>query len=92
MVTTVDPVQEDDRLALIATEAERWKRHHAEALSKLAVGTSVIIDIATGEYVTAENWHKAQEAYDHKFGPAPRMCFAFDVDRPIFTGGGLWRR
>ena len=78
------------RIEKIAADGERWKQHHATALSQLAPATSVIIDIATGDYVTGSDWHAARRAFIDRFGDVDRPRYSFDVDRPIFVGGGLW--
>jgi hypothetical protein len=75
-----------------AAEARRWRTVHAEALSKLAPGTTVIIDIATGEYVAALAWQDAEADFERRFGRSERPSFTFDVDRPLFIGGGLWQK
>jgi hypothetical protein len=92
MTETADPEDRESRLAMIAAEGERWRTLHGTALSALAPGTSVIIDITTGEYVTAADWHAARRAFADRFGDVGRPRFSFDVDRPIFIGGGLWRK
>jgi hypothetical protein len=76
----------------VAAEGRRWQQVHAEAFAELRSGTTVIIDIATGEYVTAPDWHQARSAFRHRFGDPGRTSFSFDVDRPLFLGGGLWRK
>ena len=80
------------RLDFVAAEGRRWQKVHAEAFAQLAPGTTVIIDIATGEYVSAEDWHEAEQAFEQRFGKIERLSYTFDVDRPLFIGGGLWRR
>ena len=84
--------QTQARLDYIGSEGRRWQQVHAEAFAKLAPGTSVIIDVASGEYVTALDWHQARAAFRQRFGETGRTSFSFDVDRPIFLGGGLWRK
>ena len=90
MAKISDPVHLKERKALISQEAERWKAHHAEAFSQLADGTTVIIDIVTGDYVTGQSWHLARDAFDQRFGAGERMSHSFTVGRPIFIGGGVW--
>lgn len=91
LVDIADPEHRSARLEMIAAEGHRWQKHHDDVLSKLAPGTAVIIDIATGEYVTGRDWHAARETFRQKYGPIERMAYSFDVDRPIFVGGGVWR-
>lgn len=90
MSTIQDPEHLKARASFIGEEGERWRRHHADALSKLPEGTTVIIDIVTGEYVTAPTWQAADEAFEQRFGPQERLSFSYTVGRPLFVGGGLW--
>ena len=90
MTKITDPVHLKERARLIGEEAARWKAHHADAFSKLADGTTVIIDIATGEYVTGTTWHLALDAFEQRFGVEERFSHSFTVGRPIFVGGGIW--
>lgn len=78
------------RANMIAEEAERWKKCHAEAFAKLADGTTVIIDIVSGEYVTGPTWHAARDAFEQRFGTGKTLSHSFTVGRPIFVGGGIW--
>ena len=32
------------------------------------------------------------KAYEQRFGRVERLSYTFDVDRPLFIGGGLWRK
>ena len=85
-----DPVHLKERTALIGQEAARWKSHHADAFAQLSVGTTVMIDITTGAYVTGSSWHLALDAFEQRFGTEDRLRHSFTVGRPIFIGGGLW--
>ena len=90
-----DAIERDQTQACtdhIAAEGRRWQQVHAEAFAKLAPGTTVIIDAVTGEYVVGETWQAAEQAYDKRFGRAERPSYTFDMDRPLFIGGGLWRK
>jgi hypothetical protein len=91
MVDIIDAEHRRARVEMISAEGQRWKRHHEHAFSKLSPGTSVIIDIATGTYITGADRAAAHDAYEQQFGPQERMAYSFDVDRPIFIGGGIWR-
>ena len=85
-----DPVHLKERLNLIGQEADRWKVHHAEAFAKLPVGTTVIIDIVSGDYVTGTTWDLALDAFEQRFGAEERFSHSFTVGRPTFIGGGVW--
>lgn len=90
MTKIIDAGHLKARANMIGDEGERWKKHHAEAFSKLAEGTTVIIDIATGDYVTGQTWHLARDAFEQRFGATGRLSHSFTVGRPIFIGGGIW--
>ena len=90
MVTITNPEHLKARAAMLGEEADRWKKHHAEAFAKLAVGTEVIIDLTTGEYVTGATWQAAEAAFVQRFGSEDRLSHTFTVGRPTFIGGGLW--
>ena len=90
MTTINDPVHLKERAALVGQEAARWKTHHAPAFAQLPVGTTVMIDITTGEYVTGSTWHLALDAFEQRFGTEDRLSHSFTIGRPIFIGGGLW--
>lgn len=87
-----DPVHLKERAALVGQEAARWKAHHAAAFAQIPVGTTVIIDITSGEYVTGPTWHLALDAFEQRFGTEDRLSHSFTIGRPIFIGGGLWPR
>ncbi len=90
MTRIVDPEHLKARAQFAGEEADRWKAHHAQQLALLPEGTTVVIDLATGEYVTGGTWHAAREAFEQKFGSAKRFSHSFTVGRPVFVGGGLW--
>ena len=92
MAKIVDPEHLRARAELVGQEAERWKRHHADVFAALADGTTVIIDITTGEYVTGATWQAAEDAFEQRFGCDERLSHSFTIGRPIFLGGGLWRK
>ena len=85
-----DPEHLKARATLIGEEADRWIKHHGDSFATLAVGTTVIIDITTGDYVTGTTWHQAHDAFKQRFGAASRLSHSFTVGRPIFVGGGVW--
>ncbi len=92
MTSITDPEHLKARAEWIGAEADRWKQHHAEAFARLAEGTTVIIDILTGEYVTGTGRFAADDAFTQKFGPDDRFSHSFTVGRPTFIGGGIWLR
>jgi hypothetical protein len=92
MTDTLDRAHTQARLDFVAAEGRRWQQVHADAFAKLTPGTTVIIDVATGEYVTGIRWQDAEQAFEQRFGKPERLSYTFDVDRPLFIGGGLWRK
>lgn len=80
------------RAEFAGEEAERWKRHHAATLSALPIGTTVVIDLSTGEFVTANSWQEADAAFEQRFGTLDRLSHSYTIGRPIFIGGGLWQK
>ena len=87
------PITDRDHLQvradMIGAEGERWRKHHAEALAKLPSGTTVIIDIVTGEYVTGPDWHAAMDEYEQRFGSDKTLSHSYTIDRRLFIGGGV---
>ena len=86
MTEISDPVRLKARANEVGQEAERWKTHHADAFSRLAEGTTVMIDIVTGEYVMGSTWHLALDAFEQRFGTDDRLSHSFTIGRPIFVG------
>lgn len=89
MTTITDPEHLKARAEWIGAEADRWKQHHAEAFARLPEGTTVIIDIVSGAYVTGDTWYSARDAFIQRFGPDKTLSHSFTVGRPIFIGGGI---
>lgn len=92
MPIITDPEHLKARAAWIGAEADRWMKHHAAAFAELEEGTTVIIDIVSGAYVTGTTRGAADDAYDWRFGPGERLSYTFTVGRPIFMGGGIWQK
>jgi hypothetical protein len=92
MTDVLDRTAAQARLDFVAAEGRRWQQVHAEAFAKLTPGTTVIIDIATGDYVVGTDWHEARQLFRERFPKPGRTSFSFDVDRPLFVGGGLRRK
>ena len=89
MSTIQDPEHLKARASFIGEEGERWRRHHADALSKLPEGTTVIINVVTGDYVTGSDWHAARDAFEQRFGVGKTLSWSYTVGRPLFVGGGI---
>lgn len=90
MAIVLDHDPEQARIDKIGHEAERWLAVHEDAFSAMERGTTVVIDMASGDYVSAADWHDAQELFDRRFGEGV-PSFTFTVGEPTFVGGGGWR-
>ncbi len=86
-----DPEIEQERTKFAARQGEYWTKVHRDAFDKLPVGTTVIIDVVSGEYVTGPDWFSTLDKYEQKYGQGRTIAWSFEVGRPLFVGGGLWR-
>ncbi len=67
---------------------ELWNTRHQGALALLPRGTHVIVDMATGLYVTGGSF-EAWDRFEQLFGGA-RQALSQEVGVPVTLGGGLW--
>jgi hypothetical protein len=88
----LSPEHMEARMSFTLAEAERWRGIHATAIAGLPDGTTVIIDVVSGELITGTTWIAADDAYVQKYGSTERMCFTFTVGRPNFVAGGIWKK
>ncbi|MBX9926532.1 MAG: hypothetical protein K2Y05_09250 [Hyphomicrobiaceae bacterium] len=72
-----------------AHEGERWRALKARELDTLPDGTAVLINVATGEFVTGRSLQDARQTYHKTFGQTGKLAYGFTVGRPTFVGGGL---
>lgn len=72
-----------------AHEGERWRALKAGELNALPDGTAVLINVATGEFVTGRSPQDARQNYHKTFGQTVNLAYSFTVGRPTFVGGGL---
>ena len=86
-----DPAISDERERFAEAQGTHWIKVHADALNALPHGTTVIINVTTGDYVTGTSWLAALEAYEQKFGRGRTLSWSYEVGRPLFVGGGVWR-
>ena len=91
METVIEAELDLERAKLADQKGGHWAEVHADALSKLAVGTTVIINVENGDYITGLTWFEALEKFEQRFGKDRAIGWSFEVGRPIFVGGGLWR-
>lgn len=73
----------------IGQAGERWLAQKRAEIVKFEIGTVVIFDIETGEYVTGLDYISASDDFQRRFGEG-RPGFVHRVGRPIFLGGGLF--
>jgi hypothetical protein len=86
-----DPDVREQRAEFAQKQGEYWTKVHADAYAKLAEGTTIIINVVTGEYITGTDRCATRDAHEQRFGKGKTISWSFDKDRPIFVGGGLWR-
>lgn len=86
-----DPEIQEQRAEFAQRQGEYWTKVHADAFAKLPAGTTIIINVITGDYVTGTEWFATREAYEQRFGKGKTISWSFEKDRPIYVGGGLWR-
>ena len=91
MTAIDDPQVWQQRADFAAQQGAYWQKVHAKALLNLPVGTHVIINVIKGDYVTGADWFQTLEAYEQRFGKDQTLSWSFEVGRPVFLGGGVWR-
>ncbi len=79
-------------LDAVHQEAVYWQDVHRDRLAALPSGTTVVINVETGEYSTGDTWFAAQDAFDQLNSDPSVFGYSFTIGRPIFVGGGIWRR
>ena len=66
-----------------------WLEQKRAEIDALPVGTVVIFNVATGEYVTGLDYLVASDDFHRTFGEE-MPGFVHRVGRPVFVGGGLF--
>ena len=66
-----------------------WQRLNKDLIDRLPHGTTVVVNIATGQHVTGNNGLAAMDEFERVFGPDV-VGWAFEVGIPLNIGGGLW--
>jgi len=77
------------RLDFIHSEGTYWAEIHKEDFDKLEDRTAVIINIVNGENVIGATRFKAWQKFNQKYGENNTFGFSFQVNYPIFVGGGV---
>lgn len=89
MIVTDDDLKvARDRSAFTVQQGEKWVARRWSELALLAKGTVVIIDIATGEYVTGSTYLEASPRFTKRFGSAA-LGFVHRVGERSLIGGGI---
>jgi hypothetical protein len=73
----------------VAAAGKAWAARKAAEFAALPFGTVVMIDIASGDYVTAADRLAAADRFHARFGRATTQGYSFEVGRPVFIGGGI---
>ena len=87
-MTDADIAESRSRTEAAGEAGAAWLEKKRAELALLPIGTVVVIDVETGEYVTGKTRLEAMDAYDSKIGPH-RWGFVHQVGRKTFLGGGL---
>ena len=74
--------------AFTREQGERWVAKKKALLDALPKGTVVVIDIVTGEYVTAKTWLAAHPLFQQRFGSSA-LGFVYRAGERSFVGGGI---
>ena len=88
IVTEIDLEQARARSWFTAEQGKIWISRKQAELDALPKGTVVIIDIATGEYVTGKTYLEAEPVFDGRFGTSA-LGFVHRVGERTFIGGGI---
>ena len=54
--------------------------------------TALSVTSASAAMVITADEGGSMSAYAQRFGKFERLSYSFDVDRPLFIGGGQWRK
>jgi hypothetical protein len=68
-------------------QGEAWLDKLASQLEQLPKGTVVVINCATGEYITSDTRIDALHRFQQRFGNAPGWMH--EIGGGIFVGGGI---
>lgn len=86
--TDLDLEQARARSKFTAEQGQIWISRKQAELDALPKGTVVIIDIATGEYVTGKTYLDAEPEFDKRFGSSA-LGFVHRIGERTFVGGGI---
>ncbi len=83
-----DLTQARARSAFTAEQGKIWVARKQTLLDALPKGTVVIIDIATGDFVTGATYLDANPLFSQRFG-ASALGFVYRIGERTFIGGGI---
>lgn len=69
--------------------SELWLTRHEKVVHALPHGHTIVVDYATGHYVTDARALDAMDRFDALFGKG-RPAWMHDIGIPITLGSGLW--
>ena len=69
-------------------QGQLWIEKKKAEIDAIPRGTVVVIDIVTGEYVTAKTWLEAHPLFVQRFGSSA-LGFVHHVGERTFVGGGI---
>jgi hypothetical protein len=87
-LTEQDLEQARARSKFTAEQGQIWVSRKQAEFNALPKGTVVIIDIATGQYVTGKTYLEASPAFCQRFGKSA-LGFVHRIGEHTFIGGGL---
>jgi hypothetical protein len=76
------------RSLFAAEQGEIWVAQKRAELDALPKSTVVVIDIASGNYVTGKTWLHAHAAFEQRFGSSA-LGYIYRVGERSFIGGGI---
>lgn len=71
-----------------AEQGDVWVRRKEAELEAMPQGTVVVIDVATGDYVTGRTWLEAHHLFVNRFGEGT-PGFVHRIRDRTFVGGGI---
>jgi hypothetical protein len=85
MAPSIDRVDAHDLMKF----GEVWRTRHQGKLRETKIGTSVVVDFASGLYVCGSSSLGTSDQFHALFG-TNRSAWSFEHGVPITLGGGLW--
>ena len=83
------PMMADVTSSRLSRFKELWRTRHQSAVSALARGSGLHIDLGSGLYVIGKNRLESSDRFRDVFGPT-RTSLGQEVGVPVTLGSGLW--